>query len=220
VFTGIVEGIGTVADVTATGTPGGDGGAQGRRLRLRVPPAIREGLAAGDSVAVEGACLTATALHPDGFSVDVIGTTLSRTTAGNWEAGTRVNLERALALGGRLSGHLVQGHVDGVGAVLAVRDEGTQRLVDLSLPAAVDAVTILHGSITVNGVSLTVNALPAPLRCQVALIPHTLAATTLGDLRVGDPINLEGDLIGKYVGRMLAPHRLQDGAPPLQDEAP
>ena len=194
-FSGIVEATGMVAGVGPV--------PNGRRLRFRAPDVL-DGLRAGASIAVDGACLTAVEVHAEGFSVDVIGTTLARTIAGRYAEGTRVNLERALRLGDRLDGHLVQGHVDGVGEVLGVRDEGTTRLVELTLPDEVDAVTILRGSITVNGVSLTVSALPAPGRCQVALIPHTRAVTTLGELSPGDAVNLEGDLIGKYVGRMVA----------------
>jgi riboflavin synthase len=194
-FSGIVEATGMVAGVAPA--------ENGRRIRFRAPDVV-EGLRVGASIAVDGACLTAVELHGEGFSVDVIGTTLARTIAGRYGEGTRVNLERALRLGDRLDGHLVQGHVDGVGEVVLVTDEGETRLVDFTVPDEVDAVTILHGSITVNGVSLTVNALPAQGRCQVALIPHTRAVTTLGELRPGDPINLEGDLIGKYVVRIVA----------------
>jgi riboflavin synthase len=194
-FSGIVEATGTVAAVTDV--------PNGRRVRFRAPDVL-EGVRVGASIAVDGACLTAVELHPDGFSVDVIGTTLERTIAGSYAAGTRVNLERALRLGDRLDGHLVQGHVDGVGEVLDVRDEGETRLVDFTVPPDVDRVTIPHGSITVNGVSLTVNALPAAGRCQVALIPHTRAVTTLGALGPGDRVNLEGDLIGKYVVKSVA----------------
>ena len=206
-FSGIVEATGRIAEVAPT--------PNGRRLRL-IAPGVLEGLKVGASVAVDGACLTAVALHADGFSVDVIGTTLEKTIVGGYAQGTTVNLERALRLGDRLDGHLVQGHVDGVGEVLAVVDEGDTRLVDLSLPDEVDRVTILHGSITVNGVSLTVSALPEPGRCRVALIPHTRAATTLGALAAGDPVNLEGDLIGKYVGRVVAasPRRAAPGTAP------
>ena len=193
-FTGIVEATGTVSRVEA--------GAAGRRIRFRAPDVLDD-LAIGDSVAVDGACLTAVELHPDGFSVDVIGTTLDRTVVGRYREGTRVNLERPVRVGDRLDGHIVQGHVDAVGEILSVRPEGDRWLVDVRMPPEVDAATILHGSITLSGVSLTVSALPAPGTCQVALIPHTLAVTTLGTLAAGDRVNLEADLIGKYVGRML-----------------
>jgi riboflavin synthase len=203
-FTGVIQATGMVAHVSAV--------ANGRRIRFRAPD-VTDGLRVGASISVDGACLTAVEAHPEGFSVDVIGTTLALTIAGSYAEGTRVNLERALKLGDPLDGHLVQGHVDGVGTVLSVADEGETRLVELTLPAEVDAVTILHGSITVNGVSLTVSALPAPGRCQVALIPHTRAVTTLGELRPGDPVNLEGDLIGKFVVRMVASTPRPPGGP-------
>jgi riboflavin synthase len=196
-FSGIVEAVGTVVAAEAT--------AAGRRIRLHAPELVVD-LPVGGSVAVDGACLTAVEVHPDGFSVDVIGTTLSRTVAASYRPGSQVNLERALRLGDRLDGHLVQGHVDGVGEVLAIRSDGAARLLDITLPPEVDAVTVLHGSIAVNGVSLTVTALPDRGRCQVALIPHTRAVTTLDALRPGDRVNLEGDLIGKYVGRIHAAH--------------
>jgi riboflavin synthase len=207
-FSGIIEAVGTVVAADAT--------AAGRRIRLRAPEVVAD-LPVGGSVAVDGACLTAVEVHPDGFSVDVIGTTLSRTVAGGYHPGSQVNLERALRLGDRLDGHLVQGHVDGVGEVLAVHPDGEARLIDFTLPPEVDAVTVLHGSIAVNGVSLTVNALPARGRCQIALIPHTRAVTTLEALRPGDRVNLEGDLIGKYVGRMQAAHH---AASPSSLDAP
>jgi riboflavin synthase len=194
VFTGIIEATGRVSRVEASPA--------GRRLRFHAPEVLDD-LAVGDSVAVDGACLTAVELHADGFSVDVIGTTLERTIAGRYREGSHVNLERALRVGDRLDGHLVQGHVDGVGEVVSVTMEGDKWLMDVRIPPEVDAVTILHGSVTLSGVSLTVNALPAAGICQVALIPHTLAVTTLGSLSAGDRVNVEGDLIGKYVGRML-----------------
>lgn len=196
-FTGIVEAIGVVTDTREL---------QGaRRIVFRAPEVVA-GLAPGDSVAVDGACLTAVELLPDGFAVDAIGTTLSRTVAGRYGEGSRVNLERAVKVGDRLDGHMVQGHVDGVGTVRGVQPRGEYRLVDLDMPAEVEEVTILHGSITINGVSMTVNALPEAGVCQVAVIPHTWKVTNFGDLGPGDPVNLEGDLIGKYVGKMLRPH--------------
>lgn len=188
-FTGIVEAVGEIAAVAHTGN--------GRRLRIAAPFAPEVG--AGDSVAVEGVCLTATAPGDEAFEVEAIATTLSRTTLGALEPGGRVNLERALALGDRLGGHLVQGHVDGVGEVVSVEPEGEHVLLDLRLPPEVAEVTVLHGSITVAGVSLTVNALPAPDVAQMALIPYTWNHTTLRELRPGDGVNLEGDMLGRFV---------------------
>jgi len=194
VFTGIVEAVGRVEAVRE--------GRGARRIAIRAPGAWGD-LTPGASVAVDGACLTAVEVRDGGFAVDAIGTTLSRTVAGRYAVGSRVNLERALRMGDRLDGHLVQGHVDAVGELLSVREEGDYRLLDLTLTPDVEEVTVLHGSIAVNGVSLTVNAL-GPGRCQVAIIPYTWDNTNLADLEPGDPVNLEADLIGKHVGRFLA----------------
>jgi riboflavin synthase len=174
---------------------------------------VRDGLALGDSVAVDGVCLTATSLLDGAFTVDAVGTTLGRTTLGGWAEGRRVNLERALALGQRLGGHIVQGHVDGVGQVTRVEERGELTLIDFILPDDVAAVTVPHGSITVNGISLTVNALPGPGSCQVSIIPFTREHTNVGGLRPGDAVNLEGDTIGKYVRHLLGmPADAGDGA--------
>ena len=188
-FSGIVEAVGRIAEVEPV--------ANGRRLRIEAPFVAE--LGEGDSVAVEGVCLTATSFGDGCFHVEAIATTLSRTTLGGLEAGARVNLERALALGDRLGGHMVQGHVDGVGEVVRVEREGEHVLLDVSLPDVVREVTVLHGSIAMAGVSLTVNALPAPDVAQVALIPYTWDHTTLRDLRPGDGVNLEGDMLGRFV---------------------
>lgn len=193
-FTGIVEEVGVVSGMTELGN--------GRTVRIRCA-LVREGMTLGDSVAVDGACLTATELHPDGFSVQSIATTLARTLIGEYVVGRRVNLERALAFGGRLGGHLVQGHVDGLGEVLSVESREELVLIDFTMPEEVTPVAVLHGSIAVNGISLTVNALPAPGVCQISVIPFTLAHTSLGDIRAGDLVHVEGDLIGKYVRHLL-----------------
>jgi riboflavin synthase len=193
-FTGLVEAVGTVTRVVEM-----DGA---RRVTIRAPEIAGE-VAVGDSVAVDGACLTAVEVGSSEFSVEVVGTTLSRTVAGRYRAGTRVNLERALVVGARLDGHFVQGHVDAVGALLSAREEGSYRLLDFRVPPDVEAVTVLHGSIAISGVSLTVNALSAGT-CQVAIIPHTWEHTNLRDLAPGDAVNLEGDMIGKYVARSVA----------------
>ena len=198
-FTGIVEEVGTVASVRELG--------DGREIAVRCE-GVRPGLALGDSVAVEGVCLTVTELPADGFVVQAVATTLGRTTVGRFREGTRVNLERALALGARLGGHLVQGHVDGVGEVVSIRRREELVLIDFRMPDDVAAVTVLHGSITLNGISLTVNELPAPGVCQVSIIPFTWDHTSLPSLAEGDPVNLEGDMIGKYVRHLLgAPAR-------------
>ena len=194
-FTGLVEEVGAVGRVEDLG---------GKRRISFLAPGIGGALSIGDSVAVDGACLTVVEADAGGFAVEAIATTLGRTTLGGWREGTRVNLERALRLGDRLGGHLVQGHVDGLGRLLGVVPGGEYHLMDFQVPPAVDESTVLHGSITINGVSLTVNALPDPGRCQVAIIPHTWEHTNLSLLRPGDAVNLEADLIGKYVGRILA----------------
>jgi riboflavin synthase len=194
VFTGIVEEIGTLTDVRQEGngavfTIAADG--------------VRKGLGLGDSVAIDGACLTVTSLLGHAFTVQAVGTTLGRTTFGTFAPGRRVNLERALSLGQRLGGHIVQGHVDGLGDVVAITPQDELVLIDFRMPDDVAAVTVLHGSITLNGISLTVNALPAPGVCQVSIIPFTWEHTNLADLHVGDAVNLEGDTIGKYVRHLL-----------------
>jgi riboflavin synthase len=200
VFAGIVEEVGRVRSVVPQ-----DGG-----LRLSIAATtVLNGLAAGDSIAVDGVCQTAVELDPGGFVVDSIATTLSRTTLGRLHAGREVNLERALAFGARVGGHLVQGHVDGVGEVLSVRRRGDHVLLDVRVPRIVAEVTVLHGSIAVQGVSLTVNALLAPDVVQVALIPYTWDHTTLRGLAAGDGVNLEGDMFGRFVVEYL---KRRDGA--------
>ncbi|MBW3551949.1 MAG: riboflavin synthase [Gemmatimonadetes bacterium] len=188
-FSGIVEAVGRIETAEAV--------ENGRRLRIVAPFASE--LGKGDSVAVEGVCLTAVDVAEAWFDVDAIGTTLSRSTLGALAQGSPVNLERALALGDRLGGHMVQGHVDGVGEVVRIERKGEHVLLDVRLPPEVDEVTVLHGSIAVAGVSLTVNALPAPGVAQVALIPYTWNHTTLRELRSGDGVNLEGDMLGRFV---------------------
>ena len=188
-FSGIVEAVGTVESVEPVDN--------GRRLRIATPfaPELEEGA----SIAVEGVCLTATAVDDEAFHTEAIATTLSRTTLGRLEVGSGVNLERAVPLGGRLDGHLVQGHVDAVGEVVGLERDGEHVLLDVRLPEVVAEVTVLHGSIAMAGVSLTVNAMPAPDVAQVALIPYTWEHTTMRDLTPGDGVNLEGDMIGRFV---------------------
>ena len=194
-FTGIVTAIGTVERARAVPA--------GRECRIACPWSDLE---AGESIAVDGACLTV-ARHGDGwFEVEVVGPSLGRTTVGDWAPGRRVNLERALRAGDRLGGHLVQGHVDGVGVVTGVERTEDAVLLDLQVPEVVARVAVPLGSIAVDGVSLTVNALPAPGTVQVSLVPHTLDHTTLGERRAGDRVHLEGDVIGKYVAALLTSH--------------
>lgn len=194
-FTGIVECVGEVVAVRERD--------EGREIRIRAERGFLEDVPKGASISVDGACLTPVRLFQAEFVVEAIGTTLSRTIAGAYEAGERVNLEKALKLGGRLDGHLVQGHIDGIGHITSVRGEGGHHLVEVSVPQDVHRLTLLHGSITLNGVSLTVNRLPSPGRVEVAIIPHTWENTNLRDLGEGDAVNVEGDLIGKYVEKLV-----------------
>ena len=191
-FTGIVSAVGSVKRAERT--------AEGLELTIESPYAD---LALGESVAVDGACLTVQSKNSTTFTSHVIQTSLARTRFGQYQAGRRVNLERALRAGDRLGGHLVQGHVDGVGTVKRVLDQDDARLLDLQVPAEVGRFSIPLGSITVDGVSLTVNAKPGPEVIQISLIPFTLQHTTLGELRVGDRVHLEADTIGKYVAELL-----------------
>ncbi|HWK89486.1 MAG TPA: riboflavin synthase, partial [Longimicrobium sp.] len=203
VFTGIVEEVGTIAAVRPEGN--------GVVFTVHAA-AVLPGMGLGDSIAIDGACQTVTAITDTGFTVQAVAMTLGRTTFGEFAPGRRVNLERALAFGARLGGHLVQGHVDGVGRVLRVQPQGEQTLIDITLPDGVVDVTVLHGSITLNGISLTVNALPEPGACQVSLIPFTREHTNVGGLRAGDAVNVEGDTIGKFVRHLLgSPARAGQG---------
>jgi riboflavin synthase len=195
VFTGLVDDVGVVERVERTEA--------GRELRVS---SRYVGLAAGESIAVNGACLTVRE-HGDGwFTVAAIVTTLDRTTIASWETGRRVNLERAMRLGDRLGGHLVQGHVDAVGVVERVQRRDDALLVDVRLPEELEPLMVPHGSVAVDGVSLTVNALPAPGIMQLSLIEYTWTHTTLGALRAGDGVHVEADMIGKYVRQLVAPY--------------
>jgi riboflavin synthase len=193
-FTGIIEAQGTVQAV----------GTDGDRLKLTIAaPAPFDDLSLGESVALNGACLTVMELGPGNFSVEAVVTTRERTTLGEMGVGARVNLERALAVGERLGGHFVQGHVDGVAEVLNVTPRGDAVLIDVKVPGEIAAVTVLHGSIALDGVSMTVNAIPEPGVVQVSVIPFTYEHTTLGTLSVGDRIHVEGDMLGKFVKQIL-----------------
>jgi len=194
-FTGIVSAVGRVAKATQNG---------GLSLVIRAP---FKGVKRGESIAVNGACLTVERVTKGAFTVHVIDTTEGRTLLGEYAAGRPVNLERSVRAMDRLGGHLVQGHVDGVAAVERAEQHGDAWLYDLRVPAVVWDVTILHGSITVDGVSLTVNALPARPLVQVSLIPFTREHTTLGALRVGDQVHVEGDVLGKYVRQLCRSER-------------
>jgi riboflavin synthase len=187
-FTGLIEDVGTIERSSPT--------VAGREFRVRCR---YDDLAEGESIAVNGACLTVREAAPRVFSAAAVVTTLGRTTMGEWGEGTMVNLERAVRLGDRLGGHLVQGHVDGVGVVESCVRVGDALLIDIRLPADVEEIVVPRGSIAVDGVSLTVNALPRSRSVQVSIIDYTERHTTLGRLTPGDRVHLEFDLIGKYV---------------------
>jgi riboflavin synthase len=191
-FTGLIQDIGSVEQVTSGGTTD---------YWIRTSLGAGE-FALGESVAIDGACLTVVERSGERFRVQASGETLTRTTLGELRPGARCNLERALRLTDRLGGHLVSGHVDAVAEVLERREEGGTAFFAFSLPAALAPFFIEKGSVTLDGVSLTVNTLGAD-RFSVTLIPETLVRTTLGGKRPGDKVNLEADLIGKYVARFL-----------------
>jgi riboflavin synthase len=201
VFTGLVDAIGTVEQVATVDA--------GRELRV----ACRyDALMDGESIAVNGVCLTVRACGPGWFTAAATTTTVGRTTIGTWAPGRRVNLERSLRLGDMLGGHIVQGHVDGVAEVREVRDIGDTRLVDLALPAGLAELSVPRGSIAIDGVSLTVSELPSPTMVRVSLIEYTLRCTTLGELRAGHEVHVESDIIGKYVQRLLGAYRADAAA--------
>ncbi len=192
-FTGIVEDIGKVEAVAqkgtgasiavSTGLPGGE---------------VRE----GDSIAVSGACLTVTGKGPGRFTADVSAETMARTTFKSLRPGTRVNLERAMSLAGRLDGHLVYGHVDGTGTVAAIRPEGDSRVFHIRIDPNIMKFIVFKGAVAVDGASLTVSAV-RPDGFEVTLIPFTLERTTFGGMRPGDGVNVETDIVGKYVLRFM-----------------
>jgi riboflavin synthase len=194
-FTGIVEGTGTVA---ALAVAAGGGGA---RLEVEAPWLAGQ-LALGESVAVNGCCVTVAEPTAAGFAADLVAETLRRTALGGLEAGARVNLERPLALGGRLGGHLVQGHVDGIARVLDRTPVGDGEEVRIELPPELQRYVVEKGSIAVDGVSLTVAGV-GPGWFTVALVPHTLEVTTLGERHPGDPVQLEVDVVAKYIERLV-----------------
>jgi riboflavin synthase len=198
-FTGIVEGTGTVAALAVAA----DGG--GARLEIQAPWLAGD-LRLGESVAVNGCCVTVAAPAAAGFAADLVAETLRRTALGGLATGARVNLERPMALGGRLGGHLVQGHVDGVARVIDRTPGELGEEVRVELPPDLERYVVEKGSIAVDGVSLTVAGVGAGW-FAVALVPHTLEVTTLGDRRPGDPVQLEVDVVAKYVERLVSPMR-------------
>ncbi len=192
-FTGIIEGLGTI---TAIRSQGG-----GKRLTLTSDFPLA-GTRIGDSIAVNGACLTAVTLEDRGFTADVSPETLSRSTFGRARIGERVNLERAMRLSDRIDGHLVSGHIDGVGSLSSRTPEGNAVVLAFTVPERLSRYMIPKGSVAVDGISLTINTCER-VRFSVSVIPHTADLTTVGWKRPGDPVNIETDMIGKYVERFV-----------------
>jgi riboflavin synthase len=196
VFTGIIEALGEIDAVTAGGQSG--------RVSIRTPEGFGP-LTVGESIAVNGACLTAEELLRSGFAASVSPETLSRTTLGRLRRGDKVNLERALAMGARLGGHLVSGHVDAVGHVRSISEKANSWDLAVETPPGILSLSVEKGSIAIDGMSLTIAALESwGVRC--AIIPHTFRETNLSHRRAGDKVNIESDMIGKYVQRLLGPH--------------
>jgi len=195
-FTGIVQGVGTVRAIEPRG---GD-----VTLVFDAGSVSLAGIEIGGSIAVNGVCLTATRFDTASFAADVSRETLSLTTLGDRVVGTRVNLEKALLAGQALGGHYVTGHVDGVGRLLSRHDDARSVRMEFQVPAELARYVARKGSICIDGVSLTVNGATGD-RFDVNLVPHTLEVTTLGDLRAGSRVNLEVDIIARYVERMMNP---------------
>lgn len=192
-FTGIIEEMGDVRVLSR--------GSRSARIKIAARTVL-EGTKIGDSIAVNGTCLTVTELGTDWFMADVMAETLDRTNLGELAPGSRVNLERALTLNTRLGGHLVSGHVDGIGTIVAQERLDIALLTTIQAPPAVLRYTIEKGSIAIDGISLTIVSL-TDNGFQVSLIPETVRRTTLGFKQIGDRVNLEGDIIGKYIERLM-----------------
>ena len=192
-FTGLIEELGTLMRIEPRPA--------GRRLRVRAPTVAADARV-GDSIALNGCCLTVVERDDTGFAVEAVPETLARTTLGDWQEGDAVNLERALRFDQRLGGHLVQGHVDGVGVVRSVALEGDGHRVTFDIPAELSRFVAEKGSLAIDGVSLTVARLVAG-GCEIALIPHTLKHTTSGRYAPGHRVNLEVDLVARYLARLL-----------------
>lgn len=193
-FTGLIEAVGVLTSVARTDA--------GIELHIDSP---WDDLVQGESICVNGACLTVLAAQPASFRVAAMTMTVARTTIGSWEPGKRVNLERAMRGDSRFGGHIVQGHVDGIACVNRIARVKDAVLLDVALPRSCGETLVLHGSVCLDGVSLTVNALDGD-KLQVALIGYTLQHTALGDLEEGDALHVETDVIGKYVRRLVEPY--------------
>ncbi|MGE5255435.1 MAG: riboflavin synthase [Hyphomicrobiales bacterium] len=193
-FTGIIEGLGRIAAIRPSG--------QGKRLSVEADFDL-SGIKIGDSISVSGACLTAVQITARRFEVDVSPETLARTTLGAARVGERVNLERALRLSDRIDGHLVSGHIDDTGVIDGREAAGNAVIVTVSVPVALTRFMIVKGSVAVDGISLTINSLE-PDRFTVSIIPHTVELTTIGFKRKGERVNVETDMIGRYVEKFLS----------------
>lgn len=194
-FTGIVEEKGTVKHISLAGISGS--------IAIRARKVL-EGTRIGDSIAVNGVCLTVVSLQPDGFTADVMAETIRRTGLGNCQPGDRVNLERAMAADGRFGGHIVAGHIDGVGTVRSAVPEGNAVWITIEAPPQILRYIVEKGSIAIDGISLTVAYVDESV-FKVSVIPHTAAETTLLSKKAGDIVNLENDIVGKYIEKLMSP---------------
>lgn len=205
-FTGIIEEIGEITAIV----PSGDGW----RLTVRAPKAAQDAVH-GESIAVSGVCLTVVGSGSDTFDADVMKQTLDVSALATAAIGTRVNIEKAMPVGARLGGHIVQGHVDGTGTIVEVRPGDQWSVLRVAIPADLAPVVVDKGSISIDGISLTVSAVSGPTDAdawlEVSLIPETLAATTLGGRAVGDRVNLETDILARHVERLLAFRAVSEG---------
>jgi len=204
-FTGIIEGLGTIGAIGPAD--------QGKRLTIEADYQLEQ-TRIGDSISVSGACLTVVKLHQKRFEVDVSPETLERTTFASARVGDRVNLERAMRLSDRIDGHLVSGHIDGMGMIRHRENIANAIIVKINVSAALTRYMIPKGSVAVDGISLTINSVEKE-EFAVSIIPHTAKITTIGIKRIGDPVNIETDMIGKYVERFL-----RGGASPQNENAP
>jgi len=193
-FTGLITAVGDIVAVSTTEA--------GRELVVAAP---YTDLTIGESIACNGVCLTVREFGAGTFTVGAVVTTLDRTAIGSWTVGTKINLERAMALGDRLGGHIVQGHVDGVGTVSATSMRDDAWIIDIRVPDDIDDLLVLRGSIAVDGVSLTVVDLPKPGVLRLSIIEHTMRHTTLGTLAAGSIVHLEADILAKHLKRLAAP---------------
>ncbi len=193
-FTGLITAVGEIVAVSSTEA--------GRELVIAAP---YDELTLGESIACSGVCLTVREFMPGRFTVGAVVTTLDRTAIGEWKVGDKINLERAMAVGDKLGGHIVQGHVDGVGDVIAAHQRDDAWILDVRVPDDIDDLLVPRGSIAVDGVSLTVVELPAPNVMRLSIIEHTLRHSTLGSLGVGHRVHLEGDILAKHLKRLAAP---------------